>query len=191
MSKSDQSELDCSQSSPFSLKLYIEKWFYGLQASIPVWIVYCAMLSNACTYPTSNSPIIVKYRAAECIPFSVHPRIQPRTREWDYNITLSDGVKVEIEGAQSPGGRVAAFYGIKREYAAAADPGDYIYPSDIRLNRRDELLYVKAYGSAGGFATQTWLFEYDLRQRAIIKRLRVTNGVLQAECTDIAGSAVR
>jgi hypothetical protein len=66
----------------------------------------------------------------------------------------------------------------------AADPGDYVYPSDVRLDAQNDLLYVKAQGLAGGFSEQTWLFEYDLRRQRIMERLQVRNGILSMECPE-------
>jgi hypothetical protein len=46
-------------------------------------------------------------------------------------------------------------------------------------------LYVKASGSkAVGGEAQTWLFEYDLRQRRLRGRVRVDPNVLRPECPE-------
>jgi len=155
-----------------------------------LWMI--AALASAislcsCRTPTSNSPIIGKYIAAECIPFSVHPIVYPHTREWDYTMVLSNGVNTRIQGAQSVGGRITVSYGPQREFVVAANPGDYIYPSDVRMNRRDEILYVKAQGPAGGLAVETWLFEYNLKTRTILGRVQITNNILPEECLENSG----
>ncbi len=157
---------------------------------LKLWIIVTlgsTILVCSCTTPTPNSPIIRKYITAECIPFSAHPIIQPHTREWDYTMVLSNGIEAQIQGAQSTGGHVAVSYGPEREVVVAANPGDYIYPSDVRMNRRDELLYVKARGPAGGLTIETWLFEYNLKTRTIISRVQVTNNILPDECLEIGG----
>jgi len=66
----------------------------------------------------------------------------------------------------------------------AADPGDYVYPSDVRLDAQNDLLYVKAHGLAGGLSEQTWLFEFDLRGQRIMERRQVRNGILPMECPE-------
>jgi hypothetical protein len=66
----------------------------------------------------------------------------------------------------------------------AANAGDYVYPSDVRINTPDDLLYVKASGLAGGIRHQTWLFEYDLRGPRLVARQEVVDEALPAECPE-------
>ncbi len=80
------------------------------------------------------------------------------------------------------GGRIKLYFLKTGETYVAADAGDYVYPSDVRLNAESELLYVKAHGLAGGVREETWLFEYDLRARKLISRIPVRNGSLPPEC---------
>lgn len=66
----------------------------------------------------------------------------------------------------------------------AANAGDYVYPSDVRLDARNDVLYVKAAGLAAGIWSETWLFEYDLRAQRQLARRRVVNDVLPPECPE-------
>ncbi len=125
-----------------------------------------------------------KYATAACIPLASIRTITPNTRQWDHTLTLHNGAKVVITGARIPGGKVYVSYPEERRDIVAADPADYVYPSDVRLDVTKELLYTKANGLAGGFSAQTWLFEYDLRQHRITKRLQVKNGTLPAACPE-------
>jgi hypothetical protein len=79
---------------------------------------------------------------------------------------------------------VVAFYPAEHRDVVAANPGDYVYPVDVRLDAQNDLLYVKAHGLAGGLMEQTWLFEYDLHGQRMAQRLQVKNGALPAECPD-------
>jgi hypothetical protein len=155
---------------------------------MPMWrIVVCAAIAwcaTACRGPVSNAPIIDHYRAAACIPFSANPKVSPHTREWDTALTLSNGLKVVVGGAQFPGGRVNVHYLATGRESVAASPGDYVYPSDVRLNAHDDLLFVKASGLAGGIRQETWLFEYDLRGQRLMERRQVVNDSLPAECPE-------
>jgi hypothetical protein len=128
--------------------------------------------------------IIDKYNAAACVPFSSGPRVSAHTRQWDAVLSLRDGVRAVVRGAQIPGGRVSVRYPSTHREVVAADPGDYIYPSDIRLDVSDDLLYVKAHGLAGGVTEQTWLFEYDLHRERVLERRQIENGTLAAECAE-------
>jgi hypothetical protein len=69
----------------------------------------CAVACSSLT-PTSSAPIITRYEAAACIPFSANPKVSPHSREWDNVLTLRDGTKVIVRGAQMPGGRITVSY---------------------------------------------------------------------------------
>jgi len=67
----------------------------------------------------------------------------------------------------------------------AANAGDYIYPADVRFDNGAHLLYVKASGHRAAFGeAQTWLFEYDLRDRRKRERALVNPDVLPRECPE-------
>ena len=102
------------------------------------------------------------------------------SRQWDTTLTFSDNEKVLVRGTQSPGGRIDVIYPSGQDFVAA-DAGDYVYPSDVRIDVRNDLLYVKCDGLAI-FRRETWLFEYDLVHQQLLKRQRVVPGVLPAEC---------
>jgi hypothetical protein len=112
--------------------------------------------------------------------------MDPYTRKWDTVLTLSDGSKVKVKGAQMPGGRITVGYVTTGGESVAANAGDYIYPSDVRLDSRGDLLYVKATGLGGGIWHETWLFEYDLRGQRLLQRLEVVDSALPAECPEFA-----
>jgi hypothetical protein len=143
-------------------------------------------LGAACRGPVSHAPIIEHYRAAACIPFSVNPKATLHTREWDTDLALKDGSKVIVTGAQMPGGRINVRYPTSGRESVAADAGDYVYPSDVRLNAQKDRLYVKASGLAAGIWQETWLFEYDLHSQKLVDRRKVANEALPAECPELS-----
>ncbi len=71
--------------------------------------------------------------------------MRPASRAWDYTMKIRGGVDVRVSGAQVPGGRITVDYTPGVE-VVAADAGDYIYPSDVRLDRGRERLYINADG---------------------------------------------
>ena len=152
-----------------------------MASAIPTCLLALAV---GCSYGTGKHPIIDKYNAAMCVPFSSTPKVSPHAREWDALLSLRDGLRAVVIGAQVPGGRVSARYPSTHREVVAADPGDYIYPSDIRLDVSEGLLYVKAHGLAGGVTEQTWLFEYDLHRERVLGRRQIQDRVLAAECAD-------
>lgn len=105
--------------------------------------------------PIAHGPIIEAYKAASCIPLWADRTVRgPHTREWETRVTLSNGSKVIIIGAQIPGGRITARYPTGGE-VEVANAGDYVYPSDVRFDARRDLLLVKASGLAGGMFQET------------------------------------
>jgi len=143
-----------------------------------------ACCAGACVPPTSSGPIITKYGAAACIPFSAIQHAFPHVREWDTALTLRDGAQVIVKGFDTVSGNITVSYPATGRVVVAADPNDYIYPSDVRLDAQDELLYVKAQGLAVLGGEQTWLFEFDLRKQRITERTRARNGILPMECPE-------
>ncbi len=95
---------------------------------------------------------------------------------------LHGGTPERIRGAQAPGGVVLLRWTDTGEEVVAANAGDYVYPSDVRVNVASGLLYVKTSGLAGGISRQTWLFEYDLRRHHMTHGVRVDDANLPTEC---------
>ena len=64
-------------------------------------VIFCTAIAacEACRGPVSKDPIIEQYRRAACVPADeTH-----QTREWDTTLTLRNGSKVVVTGAQMPG----------------------------------------------------------------------------------------
>lgn len=137
-----------------------------------------------CTRPMREGAIIEKYTRAECVPVRFGPNITPPTRAWDHSLTLRGGGVVHISGAQMPGGQIDVRFQPDGAEQVAADPGDYIYPADVRVDAGGELLYVKASGYRAIGGKETWLFEYDMRQRRQRGRALVDRNVLPPECPE-------
>ncbi|MGH9642893.1 MAG: hypothetical protein ACRD3Q_10735, partial [Terriglobales bacterium] len=62
-----------------------------------------------------------------------------------------------------PGGRIDVRYMSNGKVVVAANPGDYVYPADVRFDSASQRLYIKASGLALPFGKPlTALYEYDL-----------------------------
>lgn len=162
--------------------------FPPLKSLIPTTrVTFCAAIlccTVACHRPVSRSPIIDQYRVATCVSWT-SPRVAGRaSREWDIDLSLSDGSKVRVSGAQMPGGRISVRFLATGRESEAANAGDYVYPSDVRLNAENDLLYVKASGLAGGVWHETWLFKYDLHSQRLMARQQVVDDALPPECPE-------
>lgn len=147
------------------------------------FVIACCTIG--CDRPLSHGPIIEGYKAATCIPVSANRKVQgPHTREWETTVTLGDGSKVMVIGAQMPGGRITVRNLATGRGSEAANAGDYVYPSDVRFNAQQNLLFVKASGLAAGIIHETWLFEYDLLGQRLVERRRVIDSALPNECPE-------
>jgi len=131
-------------------------------------------------------PIIEHYRADGLYSVFVNPKATLHTREWDTDLALKDGSKVIVTGAANAGGRITVRYPTSGRESVAADAGDYVYPSDVRLNAQKDRLYVKASGLAAGIGQKLGLFEYDLHSQKLVDRRKVANEALPAECPELS-----
>jgi hypothetical protein len=87
-----------------------------------------------------------------------------------------------IQGFDAVGGQIDVHYGRDGESVTAVNYRDFIYPSDVRLNDRHDRLYVKARGFAAAMSKETWLHEYDLQNRKVVRRQLIDPVVLPEEC---------
>jgi hypothetical protein len=102
---------------------------------------------------------------------------------WNYLLKTPEGLTVKITGTAIPGGNIEVAYLQGEVSGITADAGDYIYPADVRFDRANEHLYVKADGTPAAFGRrETWLFEIDLPQRRQVQKVRVEPSVLPEEC---------
>ena len=147
------------------------------------FIIACCTVG--CYRPVSHGRIVEGYKAAPCIPVSANSKGKRfQYREWETAVTLSDGSKVMVVGAQMPGGRITVRNLATARESEAANAGDYVYPSDVRFNPQTNLLFVKASGLAAGVIHETWLFEYDLRGQRRVQRRCVLESALPTECPE-------
>lgn len=136
-----------------------------------------------CKQPIRSGAVITRYGHAEYIPVEFGPGITPPTRSWDYTMTTSKGLTVNVSGAAMPGGRIDVRYVSDGADIVAANAGDYIYPADVRLDGASDTLLMKASGVTAALdQPQTWLFEYDLNHRRQIAGFQVDPSVLPPEC---------
>jgi hypothetical protein len=131
----------------------------------------------------STQSLLTMYNAAACIPPTISPNILPKTtRSWHAELALSDGSKILIKAAEMPGGLVTVTDLSSGERFVAANAGDYVYPDDIRIDKRDDRLYVIARGLAGGIWRRTVLFQYNLQAHRQTARRGVRGKDLPKAC---------
>ena len=89
-----------------------------------------------------------------------------------------------VRGAQMPGGRITVRNLTTGRESVAADASDYVYPSNLRFNAQQNLLFVKATGLAVGISHETWLLKYDLLGQHLVERRPIADSALFVECPE-------
>jgi len=130
-----------------------------------------------------SGTIIDQYRSAECVTPGIAEGVLPATRGWDVSLEMADKLTVRIKAGEHVGGNVVVRHLPDGQYLIIVPPQDYIYPNDVRVDRGRDMLYVKASGLAAGIWSETWLYEYDIRQRKVLSRVLVDPAVLPPECS--------
>jgi hypothetical protein len=136
----------------------------------------------SCQKPARSGILIDRYRSAECVTPTLSKGFSTPTRGWDAEITLNSGMAVKVKGFDSVSGIITIHYLPDGPELTAVKPGDYIYPTDVRVDKAKSVLYVRADGTAAGIWRQTWLYEYDLLYRKEISRTLVDPSVLPPNC---------
>ena len=128
-------------------------------------------LAAGCSRSAGDTDLLGQFAAATCVPPSQHD--SDGARLWRERVTTASGLTVEIRGIEDRTGRIAVDFG-SGDSVPAVDPGDFFAPVEVRLDKLREQLLVKAEGaSAMGGGDETWLFMYDLRKRALLKKTQI------------------
>src|SRR5262245_40045372 len=127
-----------------------------------------AIVSFSCARAIQSGEIIDHYRAGRCVEPIVVEDVSPATRGWNAQLTSASGARVNVRGAQMVAGRVVVRYLPDGPEVVAADAGDYIYPTDVRVSVARTNLIVRAAGVASGIWQEAWLFEYSLDERRLL-----------------------
>ena len=147
----------------------------------PLAALIVAVVATGCAVPKRQHRLIDHYAAAACVALSTTPTVRPPVREWDAMVRTSRGQALRLSGAQAVSGRIVARDETGTVHVVA-DAGDYVYPDDVRADAETDRVFVKASGLAGGLFSETWLFEYDLRNFRQVGKIRVDPTVLPPEC---------
>ena len=128
--------------------------------------IRCALISIgavSCTPAVRSGPIIEHYRAALCVEPSTAAEVSPPTRGWNADVTTAGGAKVTLRGAEMVGGRIVVRYHPGGPEVVAADAGDYVYPSDVRINEARTTFGIEPFSflewpsaASNGFTLLAW-----------------------------------
>jgi len=146
------------------------------------YLLPLVLATLGCGYQSISTPthtVISAFQAATLIPMT-NPSITDQTkRAWDHTIQLPTGGTARVTASGWIGGDFSVQYSDESGPRVAGRPGDYVYPSAIRLDSSKQVLYCLAQGYRPiGNTPVTLLFLFDLQRREIIKSYDIKKGIL-------------
>jgi len=155
----------------------------GLVRQAAISIVGAAMAvvvggaASSCTVKNADNPLVRAYLGAEPVTPTWNPNITPAEPMWNRLIDLGR-VSVAVSARCCVGGRFVARYSDELSPRIMFTPGDYVYPSELRVASRDHVVYGRASGLAGGITKTTKIFAYDLDARGLVESVEVAPRLL-------------
>ena len=106
-----------------------------------------------------------------------NPDISPPEPMWSQRIELP-GVSVTVAARCCVGQGFVARYSDESSPRTMFTPGDYVYPTELRVALREHVVYGRASGVAGGITMVTRIFAYDLDRRRLLESREVAPALL-------------
>lgn len=141
------------------------------------------LIQLGCMPGGSETAILERFERSACLPYT----IRDGGKVWNETVALPDGPRLTVQATAAPSMSVIVVDEVTHARIVAADPADFVYPTDIRVDAGSARLYSRADGLRLGAFKQTWLFEYDLRGMEILTRRRIMHPEsLPPKCSLIA-----
>lgn len=141
------------------------------------YVAALVLLASCGTVKSPEPPLVKAYTAAEPVTPTWNPDISPREPVWNARVDLGT-VSVTVSARCCVGGRFVAQYSDERDVRAVFQPGDYVYPRALRLDRQGRRVYGMASGLAAGINNTTRIFGYDLAARRLLDAVEVDPAIL-------------
>jgi hypothetical protein len=133
--------------------------------------------AGSCTVKTGDHPLVRAYLSAEPVTPVWNPDISPPEPMWTQKIELPGG-SVTVSARCCVGQGFVARFSDEPAPRKVFTPGDYVYPSELRVALRDRVVYGRASGLAGGITNVTKIFAYDLDRRRLVDSAEIDPGLL-------------
>jgi hypothetical protein len=141
------------------------------------YVAVLVLLATCATVKTPEHSLVKAYTAAEPVTPTWNPDITPTEPMWNARVDLGT-VSVTVLARCCVGGRFVAQYSDERDLRVVFQPGDYVYPRALRLDRRGKRIYGMASGLAAGINNTTKIFGYDLAARRLLDAVEVEPHIL-------------
>jgi hypothetical protein len=133
---------------------------------------------SGCAITDPSHPVVRAYLAAEVVAPTWNSNIHPSEPGWSTTLDIPSGVTVTLTARCCVGGRFRAKYSDELESRNVGNPGDYVYPLEMRMDRKTLHAFGMASGLAGGVSEKTVIFQYDLTRRQAIGQVEVSRKIL-------------
>jgi len=139
-----------------------------------------AAASGGCHAKKAEPNLVESFLDSNPIAPEWNPEISPAEPMWNWRTDLGR-VVVSVAARCCVGGRFTAKYSDEPEARIMFLPGDYVYPTELRVARGAHIVYGRASGYAGGTTVVARIFAFDLERRLLIGSQSVDPGVLPPE----------
>lgn len=123
--------------------------------------------------------LIAAYKSAQLVPTIPQDKtVRPEPPKWKHALNIPGLPPILIEAYGFVGGKVVATYNDGTRYLVA-NPGDYVYPTEIRVDSATNKLYVFADGLAAGIWRASRIYEFDLVARRQTNKAEINPDMLK------------
>ncbi|GAO02686.1 hypothetical protein [Anaeromyxobacter sp. PSR-1] len=140
-------------------------------------VLALAAAAGPCTVENGDHPLVRAYLSAEPVTPVWNPDISPPEPMWIQKVELPGGF-VTVSARCCVGQGFVARFSDESSPRTMFTPGDYVYPSELRVALRERVVYGRASGLAGGITKVTKIFAYDLDRRRLVESVDVDPGLL-------------
>lgn len=136
-----------------------------------VLVLACAKIKSA------DYSLVRAYLSAEPVTPTWNPDVSPAEPMWSRKIEIA-GVSVTVSARCCVGQGFVARYSDESSPRTVFTPGDYVYPTELRIAPNEHVVYGRASGVAGGITQVTKIFAYDLDRRRLLESVEVDPNLL-------------
>jgi len=150
-----------------------------------LWAAALSLVAWSAAVPIARDSVVDRYVHAVCLPTGPLGSFNLATKSWNELLETSSGAPVHVTGAQRVGGGVVLAYPPSAREYFPADSSDTLYPSEVRVDLTQDLLFVRMSAPPIlGWGQVPILYEFDLRKRTRVTDLRVDPSALPPPCSD-------
>ena len=131
------------------------------------------------TITNTDDSIIREYLTSQILQPTISTAVYPNAPTWDHIIHINNRITIHIKALGAIGGRFFVHYSDQSITQEIADPGDYVLPFDIRIDKNQKNLFLVAQGYPAIGKTQiTLLYKFNIEHRKLVHTFKVRPGII-------------